>query len=76
MNNVKILPHTKSKKVILINKSNATDKNGNINGAEKIHLMEKKLEDPDYIDAAIYRLASILTDRVLNGGFDYEKEKI
>ena len=39
---------------------------------EEIHAMELKLEDPEYINAAIYRLASIITERVLNGGLDYE----
>ncbi len=46
-----------------------------MNDAE-IHNMKLKLEDNEYIDGAIYKLASILTDRLINGGFANEEEKV
>ena len=52
-------------------KKNASTHNAVLTN-EEIHAMELKLEDPEYINAAIYRLASIITERVLNGGLDYE----
>ncbi len=46
-----------------------------LNDAE-IHKMKEKLEDTEYIDGAIHKLASILTDRLMNGGFSNEEEEI
>ncbi|UTC66081.1 MULTISPECIES: hypothetical protein [unclassified Treponema] len=51
-------------------KKNTSAHNTVLTDAE-IHAMEVKLEDPEYMDAAIYRLASIITERILNGGLDY-----
>ena len=61
MTSVNLFPH----------KKNASTHNAVLTN-EEIHAMELKLEDPEYINAAIYRLASIITERVLNGGLDYE----
>ena len=41
----------------------------------EIRAMEVKLDDPEYINGAIYRLATIITDRILNGGWDYEQNE-
>lgn len=61
MTSVNLFPH----------KKNTSNHNMMLTDAE-IHAMELKLEDPEYINAAIYRLASIITERILNGGLDYE----
>lgn len=61
MTSVNLFPH----------KKNTSTHNTVLTDAE-IHAMELKLKDPEYIDAAIYRLASIITERILNGGLDYE----
>lgn len=61
MTSVNLFPH----------KKNTSTHNTVLTDAE-IHAMELKLEDPEYINAAIYRLASIITERILNGGLDYE----
>lgn len=62
MTRVNIFPHKKN-----------TSAHSTVLSDAEIHAMELKLEDPEYINAAIYRLASIITDRILNGGVDYEK---
>lgn len=61
MNNIKVFPlkkNTASHTAALTN--------------EEIHKIELKLEDTTYIDGAIYRLATIITDRLLDGGFEYD----
>ena len=59
MTSVNLFPH----------KKNASTHNAVLTD-EEIHAMELKLEDPEYINAAIYRLASIITERILNGGLE------
>ena len=61
MTSVNLFPHKKN-----------TSTHNAVLTDEEIHAMELKLEDPEYINAAIYRLASIITERVLNGGLNYE----
>ncbi len=69
MNNVNLFPHKKNRA--------ATGADGSILlNTDKIAAIEEKLDDPEYMDAAIYRLASIIADRILDGGFGYEQEKI
>ena len=59
MTSVNLFPH----------KKNISTHNTVLTDAE-IHAMELKLKDPEYINAAIYRLASIITERILNGGLE------
>lgn len=52
-------------------------KSGKINALSEFQIkeMEKKLLDETYVYGAIYRLASILTEQILNsGGFNSEQE--
>ncbi len=42
----------------------------------KILNMKIKLEDVEYINGAIYKLASILANRIINGGLSDEEEKV
>ena len=59
MTSVNLFPHKKN-----------TSTHNAVLTDEEIHAMELKLEDPEYINAAIYRLASIITERILNGGLE------
>lgn len=61
MNNKKLFPQ---KKNIAVHSKALTE--------AEIYSMELKLNDPKYIDGAIYRLASIIADRILSGEVNYE----
>ncbi|MGF7109015.1 hypothetical protein [Treponema pedis] len=69
MSNVNLFPHKKNKPANCIGSCSALS-------IDEIHAVEEKLEDPEYMDAAIYRLATIITDRILSGGLNYEQEEI
>ncbi|GEM_PF-710455 len=79
MTDINLLSHKKNKRIRPpIFASLSTPERNSGNSAllsDRLRTMEEKLEDPEYVDAAIYRLASIITERILNGGFDYEQEK-
>ncbi len=52
-----------------------TKKDAPLTEAE-IYNMKRKLNDNEYIDAAIYKLASILANRIIHGGLTNEKKEI
>lgn len=79
MTNINLLPHKKNKRIRSAIAASGYTSGGNSGASallsDRLRTMEEKLDDPEYVDAAIYRLASIITERILNGGFDYEQEK-
>lgn len=79
MTNINLLPHKKNKRIrtSIFASGDTAGKTGGNSALlfDRLRTMEEKLDDPEYVNAAIYRLASIITERILNGGFDYEQEK-